>query len=107
MLSILQDLGPDAVEKYGILGLLYVLLAAIGAFLTKVGFDMNKSIQANTSAVQQLVAELKLLVVQQAGQAERIQQEIETQTERALDAFREGLRGVREEVQRVHGNHAG
>jgi len=104
VLSILQDLGPDAVEKYGILGLLYALLAAIGAFLTKVGFDMNKSIQANTSAVQQLVAELKLLVVQQAGQAERIQQEIETQTERALDAFREGLRSVREEVQRGNGH---
>lgn len=104
MWSIVQDVGPDAVEKYGILGLLYVLLAAIGAFLTKVGFDMNKSIQANTSAVQQLVAELKMLVVQQAGQAERIHKEIETKTERALDVFREGLRGVREEVQRGNGN---
>lgn len=100
-----QGTDLDVVEKYGILGLLYIVLAAIGVFLVKVGFDMNKSIQANTGAVQGLVVELRVLVQQNAAQAAEIQRQMTAHTDRAITAFREGLRDVRDDMRgRPNGN---
>lgn len=89
----------DAIEKYGILGLLYIVLAGIGGFLVKVGFDMNKSIQANTAAVGELVTELKLLVQQNVAMSASIQQQMATHTQNAIETFRRGLDDVREEIR--------
>ena len=91
---------PDAVEKYGILGLLYVILLAIGAFILKTGGSMVSAIQMNTAAVTQLTTEIKLLVQQHEDQSQRDRDQIDANTDQVLNAIRE----VRENQRGGKGN---
>jgi hypothetical protein len=55
--------GPDLtlVERYGVLGLLTIVLVGIGAFLVWVGRDIVISIRENTKATSDLATEMRSL----------------------------------------------
>lgn len=91
---------PDAVEKYGILGLLYVVLLAIGVFILRIGSSMVGAIEKNTVAVTNLTTEIKLLVQQHDDQADQDRRQIDANTEKVMTA----LRDLRDEVK---GNNHG
>lgn len=89
---------PDPFEKYSVIGLLYLVLASVGAFLVKVGFDLNKNIQNQTGAVNGLVTELRVMTKQMDNQAAALVTKLESfalSHTTQLTELREQLRDLR------------
>lgn len=57
-----QDL--TVVERYGVLGLLSIVVLGVGGAGIKILIDLNKSIAENTTAVKQLAVSIGTLVTQ-------------------------------------------
>lgn len=96
----------EPIEKYGILGLLYVVLVGSGVFLMKIGMDMNKSIQANTAAVQanatstqSLASEIGKLIQHNTQTAANIQSQMTGHTDRAISTFERGIERIEDRLR--------
>lgn len=95
----------EMIEKSGILGLFYLVLAGIGVFIARVGFRMVDAIKENTGAVKDLAVNIKDLVFRHEKDAEATKDQVETSTTTILGSVKEGFREIREELQRaVHRN---
>lgn len=88
------------IEKTGIMGLLYLVLAGIGVFIARAGFRMVDAIRENTTAVKDLAINVRDLVHQHEEDALAAKEKIDSSTRLVLDTLKEGLRDVREELQR-------
>lgn len=110
-LCIPQDpAGLDVVEKYGVLGLLYIVLGAIGVFLIKKGDKLVTSIEANTAATMQHTAAVRdltngigNLIRQHDEEARRAKEQIDNNTATIMEAVKEGFASVKDEVRRGPG----
>ena len=102
-----MDAGLDAIEKYGVLGLLYIVLGAVGVFLIRKGDKLVTSIEKNTeatthhtAAVQALTTNIGALIHQHEDQARDARDQVERNTNAVLSALKEGLANVRDEIRR-------
>lgn len=107
MSVLVIDAGLDAIEKYGVLGLLYIVLGAIGVFLIRKGDKLVTSIERNTdattkhtSAVQDLTTNIGVLIQQHERQAREARDQVDKNTDALMAAIKEGLANVRDEIRR-------
>lgn len=91
--------GLDLVEKYGILGLLWMVLAAVGYFLVQKGGRL-------VEVIGELNTNIKVLITQHEASAAAQRIQIDANTKAIIDMVKEGLRDVREEF-RNGGNGGG
>lgn len=87
--------------------LLSTVLAAVGVFISTIGWKMVKAIQDNTEAVRGLTGNMGRLMEQHERdmQAQRLQ--MEANTKMVLDALKEGIRDVSQQLQEQGGNRPG
>lgn len=99
MLGLLQDTAGKILEQSGVIGLLYLVLAGIGVFIARVGWKMVDAIRDNTAAVKELSFSLGTLIRQHEAQAMASKEQIEASTQAVLDAVKEGIRNVRDDIK--------
>lgn len=76
-------------QSWSVIALLYAVLAGVGAFLAKIGYDMVKSVQSNTMAVQRLAASLESLALAQKESSADMMKHMESHTDAVLAAVKE------------------
>ena len=99
MLGLLQDTAGQILEQNGVIGLLYLVLAGIGVFIARVGWKMVDAIRDNTAAVKELAYSLGTLIRQHEAKAEVAEKQIAASTQAVLEAVKEGILRVREDIK--------
>lgn len=99
MLGLLQDTAGKILEQNGVIGLLYLVLAGIGVFIARVGWKMVDAIRDNTAAVKELAFSLGTLIRQHEAQAMASKEQIAASTQAVLDAVKEGIRNIRDDIK--------
>lgn len=99
MSQLMQDTAGSMLEKNGIIGLLYLVLAGIGVFIARVGWKMVDAIRDNTTAVKELAYSLGTLIRQHEAQAMAAKEQIAASTQAVLEAVKEGIRNVRDDIK--------
>jgi hypothetical protein len=90
----------DLIEKYGTLGLLYVVLATVGVFLVQKGTKLVDAVSDSTLAMRDLTAQIAALVRQHELSAAAAKEQSDRNTQTIVAALERGLEDVRDEVQR-------
>lgn len=101
MLGLLQDTAGKILEQNGVIGLLYLVLAGIGVFIARVGWKMVDAIRDNTAAVKELAFSIGTLIRQHEAEAQAMasKEQIAASTQAVLDAVKEGIRNVRDDIK--------